>query len=109
MDDPQNRLPVLDLLLTALSDPTRRRVLTFVNRVAPDGEEVYTERLIAEVGTENDREQLYHVHLPELDRAGFVDWDRENEVVRPGVLFDEATPLLDLVERNRDELPYEWP
>lgn len=36
------------------------------------------------------RLRLHHLSLPELDANGVVDWDRENDVVRKGLRFDDA-------------------
>ncbi|WP_250137882.1 DUF7344 domain-containing protein [Halorientalis salina] len=37
--------------------------------------------------------ELHHIHLPELEAAGVIEFDRHEETVRQGVCFDEARPL----------------
>lgn len=37
--------------------------------------------------------ELHHVHLPDLQAAGVVDFDRYEETVSRGSNFDEARPL----------------
>lgn len=48
---------------------------------------------------------LYHSHLPKLDKHGFIEWDQDTNVVRPGPNFEDARPLLELLAANRDRLP----
>ena len=48
---------------------------------------------------------MYHVHLPKLEAAGFIDWDREENVVTRGPKFEEIRPLVDLLDSHREELP----
>ena len=37
--------------------------------------------------------ELHHVHLPELEAAGGIEFDREEDTVRRGPRFDEARQL----------------
>ena len=37
--------------------------------------------------------ELHHVHLPELQAAGIVEFDRREETVRRGARFDRGRPL----------------
>lgn len=37
--------------------------------------------------------ELHHVHLPELQASGVIEFDRRKETVRRGPHFDEARPL----------------
>lgn len=37
--------------------------------------------------------ELHHVHLPELQAAGVIEFDRREETVKRGTYFDEARPL----------------
>ena len=48
-----------------------------------------------------------HAHLPKLADYGFVDWDRDEQVITKGPRFDEIEPLLEALEDNRGELPTE--
>lgn len=54
-------------------------------------------------------QELYHRHLPKLDEAGYIEWDRERDVIRRGPRFAEIAPLVSLMENHADELPEGWP
>lgn len=49
--------------------------------------------------------ELHHLHLPKLDSAGYVSWDRESGTIETGPRFEEIEPLLDLLEDHADKLP----
>jgi hypothetical protein len=105
----------LDELFEMLSHEPRRRILVAVGRDNPRDEDEIASKLAAtehEGGpdtTELVKTKLYHVHLPKLDEAGFIDWDRESCHIRRGPRFEEIEPLLGLLDDHRDELPDDWP
>lgn len=41
---------------------------------------------------------MYHAHLPKLDAAGFIDWDRDANQIHKGRRFSDLRPLLDAVD-----------
>lgn len=51
---------------------------------------------------------MKHTHLPKLEAAGFIEWDRETNAVRQGPKFAEIRPLLELMANHADELPDRW-
>lgn len=53
--------------------------------------------------------ELEHKHLPKLEEAGYIEWDRETGDISTGPKFDEIEPLLELIEEHADELPPDWP
>lgn len=100
----------LDLLVMDLSDPTRRSILMRLAGQDPrDGDE----SAIDDLDAEDDRVELleaevtYH-HLPQLDRAGILEWDRDSGTITPGPNFERVRPLIDLIRTHQDELPEEW-
>lgn len=102
-------------LFEMLSHEYRRRILVAVARENPQDEDDITSESIAD-GHEGDddtlellTQQLYHTHLPKLDDAGFVDWDRESGRITRGPRFEEIEPLLRLMSDHQDELPDDWP
>lgn len=111
MADPTDSPGGLDASLDALSHPYRRRILTRLDRANPRDESSFSTDSVA---TEGEDEALvaidvHHRHLPKLEEAGFVDWDQEANVVRRGPRFDEIAPLIELMNKYRDELPTGWP
>ena len=100
----------LDELFTVLSHPYRRRILTRLGDHDPRDEDEFDHRALAR---EDDPDlpsiELFHNHLPKLDEAGFIDWERDDGVVRRGPRFGEVAPLIELMVDHRDELPVGWP
>jgi hypothetical protein len=90
----------LDDHLDVLGHVTRRRLLRTltdhhaINRtdavdLAPDDADVHEVRV-----------NLYHNHLPKLDEAGFVDWDRDTDEITRGPAFEEIEPMLRAVTNS---------
>ncbi|ESP89633.1 hypothetical protein [Candidatus Halobonum tyrrellensis] len=84
---------MIDTLLTAMADPTRRRVL---GRLEPldAGRTLAVDDLFDDGDDDADRLRLRHVHLPKLAEADLVDWDREAARIGVGADFERALPLL---------------
>ena len=102
---------VLDTAFEALSDPTRRHVLTEVMANSPlDIEQVLGE-LPAAVGSESAAPAVtaHHVHVPKLADAEFIEWDRESGVIRRGPRFHDIEPVLTVLDENDGKLPGGWP
>lgn len=107
---PADATYVMDELFDVLSHPYRRRILTRLSDHNPRDEGEFDQRALAsEDDPDLPDDGLFHNHLPKLDDAGFIDWDRENGVVRRGPRFREIAPLIDLMVEHRDELPAGWP
>lgn len=98
----------LDDCLDALRHIQRRRLLLAVLHNSQDDDPVRLE------SAESDREdlerliELNHVHLPKLEDAGFITWDRDANEVSTGPNFEEIRPLLELLASHADELPDGW-
>ncbi|MFD1513335.1 DUF7344 domain-containing protein [Halomarina rubra] len=56
-------------------------------------------------GSGVDDVRLYHVHLPKLEAAGVVEWNRERRTVTRGPAFAAVEPGLDLLAENAEKLP----
>lgn len=101
----------LDRMFDVLSHPYRRRVLMLVGEHNPRDEDEF---VVEDITTEDDdlellTTELYHVHLPKLADAGYIDWDEDTHTIRRGPNFEEIAPLLRLMDDHQDELPTGWP
>lgn len=101
----------LDEVFGVLSQRQRRQLLTELYTRYPDDGEVYDQETLAAEAAAVDIETvpLEHIHLPKLADAGFIDWDRTRQVVRPGPRFDEIAPVIELLLRHRHQPPADWP
>lgn len=91
----------IDTMMNALSHQIRRGVLLALLEDPSRG----IESLGRVVEAENAATLLHHVHLPKLDEAGYVNWNRRTGLVSRGQQFDEVEPLLRLLEDHSAEPP----
>jgi len=97
----------LDDKLDILSKRQRRLILLTLKH---DAEKHETDVLFRGTDDTDDPElQLIHNHLPRLDEAGYIEWDRDGGTISKGPRYDEIKPLLDLMKNHADELPPDWP
>jgi hypothetical protein len=109
MSEPDN--PTSELF-DALGHSYRRAVVAAVVAQSPDAVTVDPEAAVAAASDDAPDalgDALYHVHLPKLAAAGYIDWDRDASRVAPGPRFDELQPFVDLLGRHPDVLPGGWP
>jgi predicted transcriptional regulator len=100
----------MDEILRVLSEVHRRRLLVALLEHNPQEDSVIIPE-DAHKGVrapESLQSELYHMHLPRLEEAGFIDWDRDTHEVVKGPRFDEIRPLLELMQAHADELPDDW-
>lgn len=48
--------------------------------------------------------RMHHVHLPKLEAAGLIEWDRATNEVQKGPRFEEVCPLLQPIRDRADEV-----
>lgn len=93
----------LDDTFQLLSADARRQLLfALLEREPLDPEAAVTP---GAGGIEDAREariKLRHVHLPKLEAAGFLAWDREAGEIRRGPEFEEVSRLLELLDEHDD-------
>lgn len=53
--------------------------------------------------------EIYHTHLPKLEAAGFIEWDRDSSTITHGTNFEQVQPVVQLMYDHEDELPEGWP
>lgn len=91
-----------DELFALLTDVHRRRVLvSLLDDSVVDPETALLDEDCSAV-------ELQHAHLPKLDDAAVVDWDRGDGAVRRGPQFESIRPTLELLADNPDHLPSNW-
>ncbi|WP_435159799.1 DUF7344 domain-containing protein [Haladaptatus sp. DFWS20] len=100
----------LDICLDALANNYRRRLLIALLEHNPqdDTDTQIANLTIEDKDVENLRIQMTHTHLPKLEDAGFIEWNRETNEVRKGPRFDDIRPLVQLMHTHADELPDGW-
>ncbi|WP_311172130.1 DUF7344 domain-containing protein [Halobellus ordinarius] len=88
----------IDSMMDALRSRTRRVVLMTLLE-DPTTSIATLER---RVNHENGRLRLYHIHLPKLADAGYIQWDSDADTISKGPKFTEVEPLVHLLkEYNR--------
>lgn len=99
-----------DLVFDTMADRCRRRLLVALLDHNPQKDGSPTPRDAAFDDDELERLEIAmtHTHLPKLEEAGFIDWDREAGLVRKGSRFEDIKPLLELLSNRADELPDDW-
>jgi hypothetical protein len=100
----------MDELFEALSNVHRRRLLVALLDHNPQRDDVDVPEDVheGEKALETLQSELYHSHLPRLEEAGFIGWNRDAHEVVKGPRFDEIRPLLELMRDHADELPNDW-
>lgn len=106
-----------DTVFELLSSPRRRYVLYLLREA---GEPVELTTLAEQVAawenetdiddiTEQERKRvyvsLYQTHIPRLDDAGIVEYDKETGMV---ALAAEATGIDAYLDSSNDDVPWEW-
>jgi len=112
---------VITNTFSILADPIRRYVLCYLDEQETPVSFGRLATRVAAWHTDSDpdavddatltemRTALYHVHLPKLAEAGYIEWDADTHTIRRGPNFDEIVPLLRLMAEHEDELPAGWP
>lgn len=101
----------LDVALDLLADRYRRSLLVALLEHNPQNDD--DTQIPAEVTVEDEdleflQIQIIHTHLPKLESAGVIVWDRESNEISKGPQFNELLPLLQLMYNHADDLPADW-
>jgi len=90
----------LDSMMEALGDRVRRTILLHLLEGATEiGVQVLEDR----IDEPNIHTKLHHQHLPKLEHAGYIEWDKTTGSVGRGPSYFEIEPLLRLLEDYRTE------
>jgi hypothetical protein len=97
----------LDTVLDALANLYRRRLLFALleHNSQNDSSQIPANIEFKNEDLESLKIRMTHTHLPKLEDAGFIEWNRETNTVQKGPRFDEIQPLLKLMYNHADELP----
>lgn len=101
----------LDTALDLLANKYRRRLLIALmeqQRGTGADPPVPVHEAVGDENLEDLILALTHTHLPKLERAGVVEWNREERTVRTGPWFEEVRPLLELFHDNAEDLLDGW-
>lgn len=100
----------LDDALRFVASPYRRQLVLTLMEANPEGELDLPKEMAGD-----DEEvfemlvmEMYHNHLPKLERAGVIEWDRESQEIRRGPKFQELMTVCRLLNEHQDELPEGW-
>lgn len=101
----------LDDVFRALADPERRQLLIGLREQNPLPDDAHWNSMNTPFKDPNHEEyhiRMNHVHLPKLEEANLISWDRYEERIWKGPEFDEIRPILKFLEDHPDTLtPYE--
>lgn len=104
----RNMPSTYDAAFGVLADRHRRRLLFELMKLSHAEEPIdpiaLLEGTLSE-RTEVNRILLHHAHLPKLDHAGFVTWDREAGTIARGPDWETIAPLLEVLADHAEELP----
>ena len=100
----------MDEYFEALANIYRRRLLVALLEHNPQRDNVDVPEDVhkGENALEVLQIEFQHSHLPRLEEAGFIRWNRDTHEVVKGPRFDEIRPLLELMQNHADELPDDW-
>lgn len=84
----------IDSAMDALRDPARRVILrTLFNNAT----EISIDDIVRTIDTPNIEGALHHNHLPKLESAGYLEWNRSSNTVSRGPNFFEVEPFVRLL------------
>ena len=100
--------PEINEVFRILKARPRRVALTALKR---DGGQFSQIDVVSRLdsSTEQVAIELTHVHLPKLEGAGYITWDRDAGTFSRGPKFDEIEPFIDFFDEHTEEIPCEWP
>ncbi|SEO19039.1 hypothetical protein SAMN05216388_100968 [Halorientalis persicus] len=92
---------MVDQILNALSDVTRRRILLLIAQDNPRSREEFIPDTVDDEGETEYMISLHHVHFPFLDDAGFINWGREADTIERGDNFEYLKPFLRVIVEHQ--------
>lgn len=93
----------IDTKLEMVSDSQRRELLLSLQDRSPQDTGVHSGSVSMADGGRKSQVEMHHRHLPKLEEAGLVTWNRDAGRVSRGPAFDDVRPLLALLEESENE------
>ena len=95
----------LDTFLKILADTDCRQLLVALLDHDPLDDDYF--QIPADVTRSDEQEshlslQMTHIHLPKLDNADIIEWNRDDYTVRKGPRFDDIRPLVQMIRKQAD-------
>lgn len=87
-----------DQTFAALADTHRREILLALAAGDDDAAPLDALDAVSAPATDRLRLAMHHTHLPKLEAAGLVEWDRSGLSVAPGPAFETVEPILLVIE-----------
>lgn len=90
----------------AMAHPERRELLVALaehNSRTDTSLHIPDDLSIEDQDSESLHIRLHHNHLPRLEAAGFIRWDRDTQQVTAGQQFDALRPFLSVLQKTPDE------
>jgi hypothetical protein len=85
----------IDSLMEILRDRERRVIL---RSLLDNTTENRLDSVIEGIDTGNRETDLHHNHLPRLEQAGYINWDKNSNTISRGPNFFEIAPLIQLLD-----------
>lgn len=85
----------IDSMMNVLASPTRRALLT---TLLGDTTKVSIGTLKEQLDDDTGSLRLYHVDLPTLSEAGYIDWEADADAISEGPEFSKIQPLVQLLK-----------
>jgi hypothetical protein len=101
----------LDTAFEVLSHHRRRQILAMLSESGSRGEDYIVAADFEPRNTSSNELMiaLHHQHLPMLERAGYIEWHRDSNIIQRGPAFEHIAPVVEILQSNMDVLPGEWP
>ncbi|GAA0238681.1 hypothetical protein GCM10009000_062820 [Halobacterium noricense] len=96
-------------MLDILSHPDRRRILLLIKKQKSYGKDEFAIKEFDAIDNKQLTPELYHNHLPKLANVGYIEWNKDANMIRIGPNFEEITPLLRFIHDYQKESPEKWP
>ncbi|WP_049967377.1 hypothetical protein [Haloferax prahovense] len=94
-----------DSQLSAIQHVERRQLLLALLTATSNDAAFGNSRATPETDIRELKLQMYHVHLPKLERMGLIEPNGNWYNIRRGPRFNDIVPLLRVIDDHRNELP----